>query len=100
MNVEVTSAAPAEVEADTLALVAGGLLVRKLDALFEGRLTGSAADADPIAGVQVGRDLRAGGILLVATDGVDPRDLRTAAARVMRSSRGTATVAWALDETL
>jgi leucyl aminopeptidase len=100
MKVEVTADGPAEIEADTLALVAGGLLVRKLDALFEGRLTRSASDADPIAVVQVGRELRARRILLVATDGLDPDDLRTAAARAVRASRGTATVAWALDDTL
>ena len=100
MKVEVTAAGPAEIEADALALVAGGLLVRKLDALFEGRLTRSAADADPIAIVQVGRELRARRIVLVATDGVDPEDLRTAAARAVRASRGTATVAWAIDDTL
>src|SRR5919108_3471142 len=100
MNVEVTAAAPAEVEADTVALVADSLLVRKLDALFEGRLARSAADADPIAVVQVGRELRARRILLVATDGLDPEDLRTAAARAVRASRGTATVAWAVDDTL
>jgi leucyl aminopeptidase len=100
MNVEVTAAGPAEIDADTLALVAGGLLVRRLDALFEGRLSRSAADADPIAVVQVGRELRARRILLVATDGLDPEDLRTAAARVVRASRGTATLAWALDDTL
>ncbi len=100
MKVEVTAAAPAEVEADVLALVAGGLLVRRLDALFEGRLTRSAADADPIAVVQVGREMRALRIVLVATDGVDPEDLRTAAARAVRAGRGAATVAWALDDTL
>jgi leucyl aminopeptidase len=100
MNVEVTSAAHTEVEADTLAVVASSLLVRKLDALFEGRLARSAADADPITFVQVGRELRARRIALVATDGVDPEDLRTAAARVVRAARGTATVAWALDDTL
>src|SRR3954454_5400978 len=88
MNVEVTSTAPAEVEADTLALVAGGLLVRKLDALFEGRLTRSAADADPIAVVHVGRELRARRIALVATDGLDPEDLRTGAGRVVGGRRG------------
>src|SRR3954454_4190064 len=109
MNVEVTSTAPAEVEADTLALVAGGLLVRKLDALFEGRLTRSAADADPIAVVHVGRELRARRILLVATDGLDPEHLRAATARAPRGpgapraarpSRGTGSLAWALDDTL
>src|SRR3954465_4835416 len=88
MNVEVTSTAPAEVEADTLALVAGGLLVRKPDALFEGRLTRSAADADPIAVVHVGRELRARRILLVATDGLDPEHLRTATARAVRATPG------------
>src|SRR4051795_13049180 len=100
MNVEVTSTAPAEVEADTLALVAGGLLVRKLDALFEGRLARSAADADPITFVQVGRELRARRILLVATDGLDPDDVRTAVARAVRATRGTGSLAWAIDDTL
>ena len=38
MNVEVTAAEPAEVEADVLALAAGGLRVRELDPLFDGRL--------------------------------------------------------------
>ena len=38
MNVELTAAEPAEVEADVLALAAGGLLVRELDPRFDGRL--------------------------------------------------------------
>ena len=46
--------------------------MRKLDALFEGRLARSAPDADPIAVVQVGRELRARRLVLVATDGVEP----------------------------
>src|SRR4051794_41075466 len=100
MNVELTGAGPAEVEADVLGLVAGGLGVRRLDAAFEGRLARSAADADPIAVVQVGRELRARKVVLVATDGLDPEDLRTAAARVVRASRGARTIAWALDDTL
>jgi leucyl aminopeptidase len=100
MIVEGTATGHTEVEADTLALVAGSLLVRKLDTLFEGRLTRSAADADPITFVQVGRELRARRIALVATDGVDPEDLRTAAARVVRAARGTGTVAWTIDDTL
>jgi len=100
MNVEVTSVGATEIEADTLALVAGGLLVRKLDALFEGRLARSAADADPITFVQVGRELRARRILLVATDGLDPDDVRTAAARAVRATRGTGSLAWAIDDTL
>jgi leucyl aminopeptidase len=100
MNIEVTAAGPAEIEADTLALVAGGLLVRTLDALFEGRLARSAADADPVTVVQVGRELRARRIVLIATDGVDPEDVRTAAARAVRASRGTSTLAWAIDDTL
>src|SRR3954449_5683169 len=100
MNVEVTSVGATEIEADTLALVAGGLLVRKLDALFEGRLARSAADPDPITFVQVGRDLRARRILLVATDGLDPDDVRTAAARAVRATRGTGSLAWAIDDTL
>ena len=100
MNVEVTSVGATEIEADTLALVAGGLLVRKLDALFEGRLARSAADADPITFVQVGRELRARRSLLVATDGLDPDDVRTAAARAVRATRGTGSLAWAIDDTL
>src|SRR5215210_8103218 len=100
MNVELTSAAPTEVEADVLALVAGGLGVRRLDAAFEGRLARSAADADPIAVVQVGHELRARRVALVATDGLDPEDLRTAAARVVRAHRGVGTIAWAVDDTL
>src|SRR3954470_14161617 len=100
MNVELTAVEPTEVEADVLALHAGSLRVRRLDALFAGRLVRSAANADPIAVVQVGSELRAQRIALVATDGLDPEDLRTAAARVVRASRGARTVAWAIDDTL
>src|SRR3954453_21750473 len=100
MNVELTATHPTEVEADVVALVAGGLGVRRLDGPFEGRLWRSAADADPIAFVQVGREIRAPRVALVATDGLDPEDLRTAAARVVRATRGAATVAWAIDATL
>src|SRR3954451_10473630 len=100
MHVELTATAPTEVEADVLALVAGGLGVRRLDAAFDGRLVRSAADADPIAVVQVGRELRARRVVLVATDGLDPEDLRTAAARVVRANRGAGTVAWVVDDTL
>jgi len=100
MNVELTATHPTEVEADVVALVAGGLGVRRLDGPFEGRLWRSAADADPIAFVQVGREIRAPRVALVATDGLDPEDLRTAAARVVRATRGAATVAWAIDDTL
>src|SRR3954453_6367847 len=100
MNVEVTAAGPTEVEADVLGVHAGSLLVRRLDALFEGRLLPSPADADPIAVVHVGRELRARRIALVATEGLDPEDLRTAAARVVRANRGAGTIAWVLDDTL
>src|ERR671933_2732090 len=100
MTIEVTAAGATEIEADTLALVGGGLLVRRLDALFEGRLSRSAADADPISFVQVGRELRARRVLLVATDGLDPDDVRTATARAVRATRGTGSLAWAIDDTL
>jgi leucyl aminopeptidase len=100
MNVEVTAAKPTEIEADVLALAAGGLGVRRLDALFEGRLLRSVADADPIAVVQVGHELRARRVALVATDGLDPEDLRTAAARVVRAHSNLGTIAWAVDDTL
>jgi leucyl aminopeptidase len=100
MNVEVTATGAAEVEADVLALAAGGLAVRKLDARFDGRLVRSAADADPIAVVQVARELRARRVALVAAGGLDPEDLRTAAARVVRASRGARTIAWLVDDTL
>ena len=81
MNVEVTAAEPAAVEADTLALAAGGLRVRELDRLFEGRLARAAADADPVAVVPVTTELRARRVVLVALDESEPEDLRTAAAR-------------------
>jgi leucyl aminopeptidase len=100
MNVDVTTAEPEEVDADVLALVAGGLRVRRLDRLFEGRLARAAADADPIAVVQVGRELRARRVVLVAAGGLDPEDLRTAAARVVQAHRGAGTIAWAVDDTL
>jgi leucyl aminopeptidase len=100
MNVELTGAEPAEVEADVLAMVAGGLLVRKLDALFDGRLTRARQDADPVAVVPVGREVRAPRVVLVATDELEPDDLRTAAARAVRRHRGGGTVAWALDDSL
>src|SRR3954454_2001352 len=100
MNVELTMTASTEVEADVLALVAGGLAVRRLDGMFEGRLVRSAADADPIAVVQVGHELRARRVALVRTPGVAPEDLKTAAARVVRASPGAGTVAWVLDDTL
>ena len=41
--------------------------------MFEGRLLRSAADADPVAVVQVGREVRARRVALVKTEGVDPR---------------------------
>src|SRR5215207_9944839 len=100
MNVELTAAEPADVEADVLALAAGGLRVRELDPLFEGRLVRAAADADPVAVVHVGRELRAQRIAVVALDELDPEGLRTAAARATRAHHGGGTVAWALDESL
>src|SRR3954453_9130011 len=100
MNVEVTAAGPTEVEADVLAVNAGSLLVRRLDPLFEGRLLPSAADADPISVVHVGRELRARRIALVKTDGLDPDAPRTAAARIVRAAGGAGTIAWAVDDTL
>src|SRR3954468_9614293 len=101
MNVEVTAAEPAEVEADTLALAAGGLRVRELDRLFEGRLARAAAEADPVAVVPVTTELRARGVVLVALDESEPDDLQTAAARAVRAQRdGGGTIAWALDESV
>jgi leucyl aminopeptidase len=100
MNVEVTAADPAEVEADVLALAAGGLRVRELDPRFEGRLVRAAADADPVTVVHVARELRAQRVAVVALDELDPQGLRTAAARAVRAHRGGGTVAWALDESL
>jgi leucyl aminopeptidase len=100
MNVEVSLAGPNEVEADLLALAAGGLAVRELDPLFEGRLLPAARTADPVALVQVGRELRAQRVALVRIDELDPDGLRTAAARAVRAHRGGGTIAWALDESL
>ncbi len=100
MNVEVTAAEPAEVEAELLALAAGGLLVRALDPLFGGRLVRAAADAHPVTVVHVGRELRAQRVAVVALDELDPEGLRTAAAQAVRAYHGGGTVAWALDESL
>src|SRR3954454_10215202 len=98
MNVEVTAAEPAEVEADVVALAAGGLRVRELDRLFEGRLVRAAADADPVAVLPVTGELHARRVAVVALDGSESDDLQTAAARAVRAQRGGGTIAWALDE--
>jgi leucyl aminopeptidase len=101
MNVEVTAAEPTEVEADVLALAAGGLRVRELDRLFDGRLARAAADADPVAAVPVTNELRVRRVVLVALDESEPDDLQTAAARAVRAQRdGGGTIAWALDESV
>ena len=72
MKVELTAANPIEVEADVLAMAADGLGVRKLDALFEGRLARAAATADPVAVVPVTREVRARSIALVKLDAAEP----------------------------
>ena len=100
MNVELTAANPTEVEADVLAMAAGGLGVRKLDALFEGRLVRAAATADPVAVVPVTREVRARSIALVKLEAAEPGDLQLAAARAVRAHVGGGTLAWALDDTL
>ena len=100
MNVEVTAADPTEVEADVLAMAASGLGVRKLDALFEGRLVRAAATADPVALVPVAREVRARSVALVKLEAAEPGDLQLAAARAVRAHGVGGTLAWALDETL
>ena len=100
MNVEVTATRAAEVEVDVLAMAASGLGVRRLDALFEGRLSRAAATADPVAVMPVNGEVRARTIALVKLDGAETGDLQLAAARAVRAHRGGGTLAWALDETL
>ena len=100
MKVELTAANPTEVEADVLAMAAGGLGVRKLDALFEGRLVRAAATADPVAVVPVTREVRARSIALVKLEAAETGDLQLAAARAVRAHVGGGTLAWALDDTL
>ena len=100
MQVELTAAKPAEVEADVLAMAAGGLGVRRLDALFEGRLVRAGASADPVAVVPVTREIRARSIALVKLDAAEPADLQLAVAEAVRAHRGGGTLAWALDDTL
>ena len=100
MKVELTAANPIEVEADVLAMAADGLGVRKLDALFEGRLARAAATADPVAVVPVTREIRARNIALVKLEGAETGDLQLAAARAVRAHVGGGTLAWALDDTL
>jgi leucyl aminopeptidase len=84
LDVFVTSAQPAEVEADVLAVAADGALVRELDA----RLAG----ADPITLAYLDR----GRVAAVRVEAVDAEGLRTAAARAVRVAGG-GTVAWALE---
>src|SRR4051812_21775183 len=100
MEIEVTAAEPAGLDADVLAVAAGGALVQEFDELFGGRLARASAEADPVAMVHVGRELPARRIAVVALEGLDPESLRTAAARLVRSHRGGGTIAWALDEWL
>jgi leucyl aminopeptidase len=85
LDVVVTSAQPAEVEADVLAVAADGALVGELDARL--------ADADPVALAYLDR----GRVAAVRVDGVDAEALRTAAARAVRAAGG-GTVAWALED--
>ncbi len=100
MNVEVTQAQPADVEADLLAVPTNGEALRKLDPLFEGRLARAAADADPIAIVHAGRELRAQRVAVVAVDASAPQGLQTAVARMVRAQKSGGTLAWALDDWL
>jgi leucyl aminopeptidase len=100
LNVEVTSAKPAEVEADVLAVAARSAHGRELDALLGGRLGRAAADADPVAIVYTAGELPAPRVAAVAADELDAEGLRTAAARAVRAHHGGGTVAWALDESL
>ena len=100
MNVELTATDATEIEADVLAMAAGGLGVRKLDALFEGRLVRAAATADPVAVVPVTREVRARSVALVKLEAAETGDLQLAAARAVRAHRGGGTLAWALDDTL
>jgi leucyl aminopeptidase len=85
LDVVVTSAQPAEVEADVLAVAADGALVRDLDARL--------ADADPVALAYLDR----GRVAAVRVEGVDAEALRTAGARAVCAAGG-GTVAWALED--
>ena len=98
MNVELTAAGPAEVEADVLAVAVGGTRVQELDPRFGGRLARAAAEADPVAIVHVGSELPARRVALVTVDEPGAEGLRTAAARAVRAHAGGGTVAWALDD--
>jgi leucyl aminopeptidase len=100
VNIDVTDAAPASVQADLLAVATGGTRLQDLDALLEGRLARAAADADPVAVVHVAGELAARRVAAVAIDHVDAEGLRTAAARAVRALRDAKAVAWALDQSL
>jgi leucyl aminopeptidase len=100
MNVELSEADPAQLEADLLAVAVGGARLRELDPLFGGRLARAAEDADPVAVVHAAGELRARRVAAVAADELDADGLRTAAARAVRAHRGGGTVAWALDDSL
>jgi leucyl aminopeptidase len=98
VDVDLSAAAPAEVEADLLVLPAGGAHVRALDARFDGRLALAAAEAGRLSVLPVTSEVRARRVAVVALDESDPEGLRTAAAQVVRAQHGAVTVAWALDE--
>src|SRR4051794_41865354 len=88
MEIEVTAAEPAGLDADVLAVAAGGALVQEFDELFGGRLARASAEADPVAMVHVGRELPARRVAVVALDGLDADGVRTAAPRLLPAPPG------------
>ena len=89
MEIQVTSAEPATVGADLVAVAVG----RRASRL--GAPERAQADADPVAMVYT-----AGAPLAVVALDPGAEGLRTAAARAVRACRGGGTVAWALDRDL
>jgi leucyl aminopeptidase len=114
MRVEVSEAAPGEVEADLLAVAAyeGGLTggAAELDALLDGRLARLASDGEltgklgTVAVLHVDGGLRAGRVAVAGLgrrDAADADALRTAAAAAARAARvHGGTLAWLVDGSL
>ena len=101
MDVEVTAAEPADVEADVLAVAAGGPLVRRARRALR-RAAGARGGGRGSGGGRARRraSCARGASPWSRSTGVDAEDLRTAAARAVRAQRGGGTVAWALDDAL
>src|SRR3954454_11676641 len=68
LNVDVTSAQPADVQSDVLAVAAGAPLADAIDARCGGRLARAPQDADPLPTLYAPGDVAARRVAVVALD--------------------------------